>query len=89
MQLTRYQYNFHAGAPLCPVLPAPPNGAVNYGNREPGDVATYTCRHGYRLVGPEMRICARDQAGKWSGIHSVCESKKQLVSTRAENALRK
>ena len=80
MQLTRYQYNFHAGVRLCRVLPTPLNGAVNYGNREPGDVATYSCKDRYRLVGPERRICARDQDGEWSGMHPICESKKQLVS---------
>ena len=61
------------GFPRCP-LPRIPNGAVNHGNREPGDVATYSCRQGYRLKGPEKRECGKD--GKWSGEDPVCESKK-------------
>ena len=73
---------FHADVHLCRELPAPLNGAVDYGNREPGDVANYTCRDSYRLVGQKTRICERHQDGitEWSGNHPVCKSKKQLVS---------
>ena len=60
------------GFPLCPI-PSLPNGQVNHGDREPGDVASYSCRGGYRLVGPKERRCGQDQDGEWSGEEPVCE----------------
>ena len=62
--------------PRCRPLPSIPNGAVSYGNREPGDFATYSCREEYRLtpVGQDKRECSKD--GNWSGKDPKCESKK-------------
>ena len=65
------------GFPRCP-LPSLRNGEVSHGNREPGDVAAYSCRSNFRLIGPKERTCGQD--GKWSGEEPVCEGSYITIS---------
>lgn len=54
------------------VLASPDDGAVHPIVGEFGDVATYWCDSGYRLVGEATRTCQADRS--WSGTPPICES---------------
>ena len=57
----------------CPSLPTPENGMVELsGLLLVTLTATFSCNHGYDLVGGHQRIC---EGGKWSGIPSFCIAK--------------
>lgn len=51
----------------CSSLDSPSNGNVNFSD----SVAAYTCRSGYRLSGPEQRLCNNDTA-EWTGSEPQC-----------------
>ena len=57
----------------CPQLATPANGHVKY-PRDPryGSMATYSCRGGYGLVGPQSRMC--QASGEWSDLPPSCRS---------------
>ncbi len=58
----------------CPPLTAPQNGNVDRTSGMPGDIATYGCDTGYRLIGnggSNMRVCQADRT--WSGSEPNCE----------------
>eukprot|EP00058_Branchiostoma_floridae_P019749 XP_002605239.1 hypothetical protein BRAFLDRAFT_92287 [Branchiostoma floridae] len=56
-------------AAQCTMLPPPSNGAVT-GSNSYGDVATFICNPGYKLVGTSARTCQSD--GTWSGKSPTC-----------------
>lgn len=65
---------------MCPTLPNPTNGAVEY---NPGtsyqSEARFSCDNGYQLNDDSSLIC--EASGAWSGSSPVCESKhKQNLS---------
>ncbi|XP_052804614.1 sushi, von Willebrand factor type A, EGF and pentraxin domain-containing protein 1-like [Mya arenaria] len=54
----------------CGVLTIPVSGQVAYNKTTYGAQANYTCLTGYRLEGPESRICQLNNT--WSGSQPVC-----------------
>lgn len=54
----------------CPVPDAITNGKVSYTGRNLNDVATYTCRYGYRMDGTANRTCQADNT--WNGTLPTC-----------------
>jgi hypothetical protein len=61
-----------SAALTCPTLSAPANGWIDRTTGTPGDVASYSCRSGYYLVGAGPgRTCGAD--GQWSGLAPSCE----------------
>ena len=59
----------------CDGLSSPGNGSVSTSNEQTtfGQVAVYSCHHGYDLIGNRTRMC--QQNGNWSGIVPVCQVK--------------
>lgn len=73
----------------CPELQAPPLGTVVMSGRTFGSRASYTCDHGYHVVGLQSRICQaygeinlkNDESsfkknlseGHWSGSEPACK----------------
>ncbi len=57
----------------CGVLDDPDYGSVDIGSTTYGSEATYTCHHGYYLVGHASRVCLN--IGKWGGYAPVCKRK--------------
>ncbi|KAK2150293.1 hypothetical protein LSH36_413g01017 [Paralvinella palmiformis] len=55
----------------CQRLFSPINGDVKMTGVNYGDVATYTCKTRYELVGDETRLC--DPDGRWSGEQPLCK----------------
>lgn len=49
----------------CPELTQPELGAVIMSGREFGGLATYSCPHGYNVVGLQSRLCRN---GHWTGV---------------------
>ena len=54
----------------CTYLRYPRNGQVSVTTYDAGGVATYTCNHGFRLVGSSPRICLSNET--WSGVEPIC-----------------
>ncbi len=57
----------------CGDLDDPDYGDVDISSTTYGSEATYTCRHGYYLVGNATRVCL--YSGKWGGYAPVCKRK--------------
>ncbi|XP_035774232.1 sushi, von Willebrand factor type A, EGF and pentraxin domain-containing protein 1-like [Anopheles albimanus] len=55
----------------CPDLPQPSLGTVTLSGKHFGSRATYTCPHGYHVVGLQSRLCQAD--GSWAGSEPVCK----------------
>uniref|UniRef100_A0A1L8DNY1 Putative secreted protein n=1 Tax=Nyssomyia neivai TaxID=330878 RepID=A0A1L8DNY1_9DIPT len=55
----------------CPELEKPELGEVSYSGRLFGSRATYTCPHGYHVVGLQSRLCLAD--GSWAGSEPACK----------------
>ena len=60
----------------CPALDAPDNGRVSYIDDSHGSVATYSCNHGYILLGYINRTC---YGGIWSGYKPFCKGMHMYV----------
>ena len=45
-------------------------GKVEYGEKYVGALVTYSCDHGYKLVGDSQRQC--EHSGYWSGTKPEC-----------------
>ncbi|XP_064386146.1 uncharacterized protein LOC135334769 isoform X3 [Halichondria panicea] len=57
---------------ICPTLPNPTNGAIQYTSiipRATASTATYSCTAGYHLSGTAVRTCT---TSGWSGAASTC-----------------
>ena len=63
---------------VCPALPDPQNGHVEYSNqqRENGTIATYSCNHLFMVNGNNERECQRNAA--WSGSAPTCTSESSM-----------
>jgi len=46
-------------------------GTVTVSERHFAGRATYTCPHGYHVVGLQSRLCQAD--GKWAGTEPACK----------------
>lgn len=55
----------------CPELQQPPLGTVVMSGRTFGSRASYTCTHGYHVVGLQSRLC--QAFGHWSGTEPACK----------------
>ncbi|EAA12905.5 AGAP007761-PA [Anopheles gambiae str. PEST] len=55
----------------CPDLSQPSLGSVTLSGKHFGSRATYTCPHGYHVVGLQSRLCQAD--GSWAGSEPVCK----------------
>uniref|UniRef100_A0AAG5DBD4 Sushi domain-containing protein n=1 Tax=Anopheles atroparvus TaxID=41427 RepID=A0AAG5DBD4_ANOAO len=55
----------------CPELTQPSLGSVTLSGKHFGSRATYTCPHGYHVVGLQSRLCQAD--GSWAGSEPVCK----------------
>uniref|UniRef100_A0A182SWR0 Sushi, von Willebrand factor type A, EGF and pentraxin domain-containing protein 1 n=1 Tax=Anopheles maculatus TaxID=74869 RepID=A0A182SWR0_9DIPT len=55
----------------CPDLTQPSLGSVALSGKHFGSRATYTCPHGYHVVGLQSRLCQAD--GSWAGSEPVCK----------------
>lgn len=55
----------------CPELSDPELGRVTVTGRLFGDRASYTCQHGYHVVGLQSRTCQAD--GQWAGQAPACK----------------
>ncbi|XP_035660825.1 E-selectin-like [Branchiostoma floridae] len=66
----------------CTKLTSPANGAVT-GSNSYGDVATFTCNPGYKLVGTSTRTCQSD--GTWSGGSPTCTAVQCTKRTPPKN----
>ncbi|XP_078620076.1 C-type lectin lectoxin-Lio3-like [Branchiostoma floridae x Branchiostoma japonicum] len=58
-------------APQCLKMPPPANGAMT-GSNSYGDVVTFICNPGYKLVGTSTRTCQSD--GTWSAKLPTCKA---------------
>ena len=82
-----YSDNVFSTAIVCDLLPGIENGEISYSGDEAltvgvGNVATYSCNRGYRLIGPEMRTCEDVGAGitgEFSNTEPSCERKSAFV----------
>lgn len=63
----------------CPDIPQPEIGTVTISGREFGGRATYTCPHGYHVVGLQNRLCRN---GHWTGVDAVCTKNSKCLSIR-------
>ncbi len=64
-------------AVLCRDLDDPDYGDVDISSKTYGSKATYTCRHGYYLVGKKTRVCLYN--GKWGGYAPVCKREYNII----------
>lgn len=55
----------------CPDLQQPSLGSVNLSGKTFSSRATYTCPHGYHVVGLQSRLCQAD--GNWAGTEPACK----------------
>ena len=56
---------------MCPLLFDPVNGNVVVDGYGLDNTALYSCVDGYKLEGPESRVC--EEIGMWSGIDPSCK----------------
>lgn len=61
----------------CPELAEPSLGTVSLSGRHFGGRATYTCPHGYHVVGLQSRLCQAD--GKWAGQEPACKQNSKSI----------
>lgn len=61
----------------CPELVQPALGAVTVSGKFFGSRATYTCPHGYHVVGLQSRLCQAD--GKWAGTEPACKQNSEFI----------
>ena len=63
---------------VCPALPDPQNGHVEYSNqqRENGTIATYSCDETFTVYGNRQRTCQRNAV--WSGSAPTCTSESTM-----------
>lgn len=55
----------------CPDLSDPELGHVTITGKLFGDRASYSCQHGYHVVGLQSRTCQAD--GQWAGQQPACK----------------
>ena len=56
----------------CPSPSHPSNGKFSInGDSVLGNTVSFSCRHGYKLVGSDERTCMADR--KWSGVQPMCK----------------
>ena len=60
---------------MCLPLAAPDNGMIDCAGRRGrhhtfGNTCTFSCNHGYELIGSETRTCQSD--GTWNGTEAMC-----------------
>ncbi|KAI8119427.1 Locomotion-related protein Hikaru genki [Lucilia cuprina] len=55
----------------CPELAQPTLGQVTVGGKHFGARASYSCPHGYHVVGLQSRLCQAD--GNWAGAEPACK----------------
>jgi Sushi repeat (SCR repeat) len=55
----------------CPELTHPAQGTVVMSGRTFGNRASYTCNHGFHVVGLQNRVC--QAYGHWSGSEPACK----------------
>ena len=79
MHATLYTYLPIAIDCGCPYNPRP-HSSVNVESTTLGSKATYTCDHGYNLVGTATVKCQYDK--KWSDVAPLCERKCLHVCAR-------
>lgn len=60
----------------CPELAQPSLGQVTVAGRHFGARATYSCPHGYHVVGLQSRLCQAD--GNWAGAEPACKQNSKL-----------
>ena len=71
---------------VCTNLTDPSNGRVTADGTTFLSTATYTCDHGYRLIGDNTRTCGA--GGQWSSYQPRCERKyNNLIRVNAGHAL--
>ncbi|KAI8498093.1 hypothetical protein Bbelb_240370 [Branchiostoma belcheri] len=68
--------NENIGAVQCPILSPPLNGFMT-GSNSYGDVVTFTCEPGYKLVGTSSLTCLPD--GTWTGQSPTCAVRSLIV----------
>ncbi len=56
------------------------NGQVQLSGTTVGSTATYSCSHGYFLVGTSKRVCGTD--GDWSGKEPFCKCEFNVYLSR-------
>lgn len=61
----------------CEDLTSPELGVVTLTGRMFGDRATYSCDHGFHLVGLKERTCQAD--GSWSGQPPACKQNSKIL----------
>ncbi|GBM03058.1 Protein lev-9 [Araneus ventricosus] len=61
----------------CPIPRDVPSGRAVYTTTTYQSVARYECLNGYRLVGPEIRVCEANK--QWEGEEPYCEGKCRTV----------
>ncbi|XP_019614031.1 PREDICTED: P-selectin-like [Branchiostoma belcheri] len=54
----------------CPALTSPQNGRVDCTDRLVNDRCTFSCNHGYHLLGSSQVVCGSD--GQWTGTVPTC-----------------
>lgn len=55
-------------------------GVVSATGKLFGSRATYSCQHGYHVVGLQSRTCQAD--GKWAGSPPACKQNSKLLKIR-------
>ena len=60
----------------CPDLSQPALGTVTLSGKHFGSRATYSCPHGYHVVGLQSRLCQAD--GSWAGSEPACKQNSKL-----------
>lgn len=64
----------------CPELAQPSLGQVTVGGRHFGARASYSCPHGYHVVGLQSRLCQAD--GNWAGAEPACKQNSMFSPKR-------
>ncbi|KAI8491499.1 hypothetical protein Bbelb_306990 [Branchiostoma belcheri] len=69
----------------CPVLTSPQNGRVDCTDRLVNDRCTFSCNHGYHLLGSSQVVCGSD--GQWTGTIPTCAACPSGYTYRQTNRL--
>ena len=71
---------------ICPDLPPPAFGRVSiHNNRTLSSVATYSCNHGYAVVGEATRYCLVSE--QWSGKEPKCTGEGACVRIKKKDPI--